>query len=50
MKRKIVMGIILSCFLLLITPCINAIQIHEINNDIDKKIFDNINLTNTVFF
>ncbi len=42
MKKKVVISVILSCFLFLITPCINAIQIHEIREEIENRIQDNI--------
>ena len=37
MKGTFVFGVILSCFLLLITPCINAVEYNEIIEEIQEK-------------
>jgi hypothetical protein len=39
--RKII-GIILSCFLLLVAPCIDAVEFKQYNDNINSKL-DNIN-------
>lgn len=46
MKRILRFGIILSCFLLLMAPCINAIQTHEIRDEIRDKFQENNLLNN----
>ena len=38
MKKKILIGVILSCFLLLVTPCINAIQLNEVKEEKQREI------------
>jgi hypothetical protein len=43
MNKKILIGVILSCFLLLVTPCINAVEYKEINNELKNKIDNRIN-------
>ena len=42
MNKKIIFGVMLSCFLLLVTPCINAVEYKEIKDDIKSKIMSNI--------
>ena len=43
MKKKILTGVILSCFLLLITPTINAIQYNEVREVVEQQIQLKIN-------
>ena len=42
MKIKVIIGIILSCFLLLVIPCINDVEYKQYNDNINSKL-DNIN-------
>jgi hypothetical protein len=37
MKKKILIGVILSCFLLLVTPCINAVEYREVKDNIETQ-------------
>lgn len=48
MKNTIFIGVILSSFLLLATPCIHAVQRNEIKNDIENKIQNNAELKHFV--
>ena len=49
MKKKILIGVMLSCFLLLVTPCINAIEYSEEKGEIESNSKDNISLKITSF-
>jgi hypothetical protein len=37
MNKKIIIGVILSCFLLLVTPCINSVEYNEIKDNIKQQ-------------
>ena len=37
MKKKILIGVILSCFLLLVTPCINSVYINYKNEELKSS-------------
>jgi hypothetical protein len=38
MKKTIIMGVMLSCFLLLVTPCINAIEYKEVREEVMNEL------------
>jgi hypothetical protein len=38
MNKKILIGVILSCFLLLVTPCINAVEYNEVKEEVNNRI------------
>ena len=38
MNKKILIGVILSCFLLLVTPCINAVEYKEVKEEVKNQI------------
>jgi hypothetical protein len=38
MKKTVLIGFILSCFLLLVTPCINAVEYKEVREEVESKI------------
>jgi hypothetical protein len=42
MNEKIIFGVILSCFLLLVTPCISAAEYNEVRNVINNRFKSNI--------
>ena len=46
MHKVIILGVMVSGFLLLMTPCISAIQIHEVQEEIEFRIQDNSLLFN----
>ncbi len=50
MKKKVVIGIILSCFLLLVTPCINVIEYKEVKETYKDFIEKEIELLNEPLF
>ena len=56
MKKKVLIGLILSCFLLLVSPCINAVEYKECNDSINSKLdhfgilFKKYNILATPFF
>jgi hypothetical protein len=43
MRKTILIVVILSCFLLLVTPCINAVENKEVKESIKKSIILNFN-------
>jgi hypothetical protein len=38
MKEKILIGVILPCFLLFFTPCINAVEYNEVKEEVKENI------------
>ena len=37
MRKTIIMGVMLSCFLLLVTPCINAVEYKEVREEVEQQ-------------
>ena len=57
MRKTIIMGVILSCFLLLVTPCISAVEYNEVKEEVKQQIETNIfnklyksSILNTILF
>ena len=51
MNKKIIFGVMLSCFLLLVTPCINAVEYKEVKentNSIIVNIFEKLGILSSI--